>query len=82
MNDIGKAIELLLGSGFSVTSPTATHIYLVDRGKNQPMTTRKTLDPKKKNQFGKIEAHRVALVRLDELEWIDFPAIDFNKDGE
>ena len=81
MNDTEKAIKLLVDSGFSVTSPNNRFIYLVDRGSFQTMSTRKTLHPKK-NQFSKIPAHRVALIKLDELDWIDFEEQDFNKDGE
>lgn len=83
MNSIESAIKLLVDSGFSVTSPDDRFIYLVDRGHKQTMTTRKTLAPKK-NQFNKISGHRVALIRLDGLEWIDIPDVDFNrgKDNE
>lgn len=80
VKDIEEAIKLLVDSGFSVTSPDDRFIYLVDRGHKQTMSTRKTLEPKK-NQFSKISAHRVALIRLDDLEWIDFPDVDYRKDN-
>ena len=81
MDNIESAIKLLVDSGFSVTSPDDRYIYLVDRGHKQTMTTRKTLEPKK-NQFNKISAHRAALIRLDDLEWIDFPDVDLRKEAQ
>ena len=75
MDDIEKAIKVLVDAGFEVTGPEHKTVYLVDHGHGQTITTRKTLKPSK-NQFSKISAHRVALIHLDELKWIDFPEQD------
>lgn len=78
MNEIEDALKLLAENGYAVSVPE-TNVYLVDHGKGQPMTTRKTLHPHR-GGFNKTPAQRVALIKLDELKWIEFKSIDHNKD--
>ena len=77
MNKIEDALKLLADNGYSISVPE-TDIYLVDHGKGVPMTTRKTLNPTK-GAFNKTSAQRVALIKLNKLEWIEFKAVDYNK---
>ena len=76
MNKIEDALKLLAENGYAVSVPE-TNVYLVDHGKGIPMTTRKTLNPTK-GWHNKTSAQRVALIKLDELEWIEFEAVDYN----
>lgn len=77
MSKIEDALKLLTENGYAISVPE-TDIYLVDHGKGVPMTTRKTLKPHK-GGFNKTPAQRVALIKLDELEWIEFKAVDHDK---
>lgn len=77
MKDINEALKLLSENGYVITVPE-NDIYLVDHGKGIPMTTRRTLKPGR-GGFNKTPAQRVALIKLNELEWIEFKAIDHNK---
>lgn len=77
MREIEDALKILVDNGYSITPPEGKTIYLVDHGLSQPMTTRKTLKP----HMGwnkKIAAQRVALIKLDELEWIEMQEQDCN----
>lgn len=81
MNDIEKALKLLVENRYIVSAPMDKMIYLVDHGYGQPMTTRRTLQPKL-NQFKKTCPQRVAVINLEELDWIDIEGKDFSKKKE
>lgn len=78
MGKIEDALRLLTENGYVITVPE-NDIYLVDHGKGIPMTTRRTLKLGR-GGFNKTPAQRVALIKLDELEWIEFKVVDHNND--